>query len=139
MDIIELLHYQQPEYKQKLGIRLALNESDLRPLLYYAERPEYGENISKIFVSLDYYNCFKYFDDLFSWIEDLNTPGALRIFEYLIQAPAEILYQSFEVALLSALKNNTPAKNNMILLLNQNTDLFNLLKKRNFELFLLIT
>jgi len=94
MEILDL-YYRRSIENQSLGIELALKEADLSILLEKAEDPEYSENIAKIFTSLEYTECKKYFDELFSWIEDINTPGAVTIFDYLAKAPGELIYDSF--------------------------------------------
>ncbi len=69
-----------------------------------AETVVQGEEIAKILTSLEYEEASDHFYDLFSWIEDLNTPGAIQVFEYLIKAPAELLYPDFKIAAEASLK-----------------------------------
>ena len=77
-----------------------------------------------------------YLDDLFDWIEDLNTPGAIVIFDYLINCPGSILYNSFHKALLTSLKRKSKQMyDNLSLLFKQNTELQTILKKNDAELY----
>ena len=92
--IINMLHYEQPSEIQKQGIDLALQEEDLNFLLCYSEMPEYSHNCATIFTKLEHEKCAKYFDDLFSWIEDYNAPDALIIIDYLATVPYYLIYES---------------------------------------------
>ena len=124
MEILDLLSYMQPIENQRLGIELALKEADLSILLEKAEDPEYSENIAKIFTSLEYAECKKYFDELFSWIEDINTPGAVIVFDYLTKAPGALIYDSFIKAYEAAKKRrNTEMQYTLIRLKEQNYSL----------------
>ena len=102
--IVNMLHYKQPCEIQKKGISLALKEDNLTFLLQYSEMPEYSYNCATIFTMLEYENCAKYFDDLFSWIEDLNEPDAIMIIDYLSAAPRELIYDSLVRAMSACVK-----------------------------------
>ena len=105
---------------------------NLSLLLPYAESPEYGEKIAIIFSSLDYENCSKYFNDLFSWIEDINTPGAMRIFEYLKMSPAELLYDEFKISAEASLKMRSKSLlNNLRIILFDNLELQKMMKDKD--------
>lgn len=103
-DIVNMLHYKQSCEIQKKGISLALQEDNLFFLLQYSVMPEYSYNCATIFTMLEYEKCAKYFDDLFSWIEDLNEPNAFMIIEYLSDAPMELVYDSLVRAMSACVK-----------------------------------
>ena len=128
-DLIRMLKVDNLQEIQDEGIRIALMEEDLSFIMYYSFDPLYADNCAKIFTSLDYSRCEKYFDDLFSWIEDLNRNGADEIFEYLSKAPGKLILPSFKKAIEAGLKRNNQ---NMVcflkILLKENLELFNLLK-----------
>ena len=129
-EIIEMLHCDSSKMLQTKGIQLALGKEDLSFVMYHSSNPEYGENCALIFTSLDYCESERYFDDLFSWIEDLNTVGAIRILEYLIAAPANLLLKSFAIALEAAVKRKNKAMIDTLLsILEQNSELCDLIKK----------
>lgn len=123
-EIIEMIHCNSPAFVQNEGIKLALQKDDLDFVMYYSSDPAYAENCAKIFTSLEYQKCTRYFDDLFSWIEDLNTSGAIDIFEYLSCAPADLLLESFVVSLDAAVKR----KNKTML------DILNMILQKNHKL-----
>lgn len=135
-EIIKMLSFHQPIDIQQKGIKNALLQKDLHFLLFYAEDIEYAENCAKVFTSLNYSEIKIYLDDLFDWIEDLNTPSAIVIFDYLINCPGSILYNSFHKALLTSLKRKSKQMyDNLSLLFKQNTELQTILKKNDAELY----
>ena len=135
-EIIRMLSFRRPIEIQKKGIKNALLQKDLHFLLFYAEDMEYSENCAKIFTSLNYSEVKIYLDDLFDWIEDLNTPSAIVIFDYLINCPGSILYNSFHKALLTSLKRKSKQMyDNLLLLFKQNIELQTILKKNDVELY----
>lgn len=137
-EIIEMLHCDSSKISQAKGIQLALQKEDLSFVMYYSSNPEYGDNCALIFTSLDYCRSEQYLDDLFSWIEDLNAVGAIRIFEYLIAAPAKLLLKSFLIALEAAVKRKNKAMINTLLsILEQNGELCDLIKDNEVALRLL--
>ncbi len=127
-EIIEMIHCDSPTCMQNKGIQLALQKDDLDFIMRYSSDPAYAENCAKIFTSLEYQKCTRYFDDLFSWIEDLNTLGAIDIFEYLASAPEALLLESFVVSLDAAVKR----KNQTML------DILNMLLEKNNKLKMLM-
>lgn len=129
-EIIKMIHCDSPKIIQNKGIQLALQKNDLNFIMYYSSDPDYSENCAKIFTSLRYKECAKYFDDLFSWIEDPNCIGADKILEYLTCAPATFLLDSFKRALEAAVKRkNTGMLYSLNLILSKNSELDILLKK----------
>ena len=134
-EIIEMLHCDSPKTIQTKGVQLALQKEDLSFVMYYSSNPEYGDNCALIFTSLDYCRSEQYLDDLFSWIEDLNAVGAIRIFEYLIAAPAKLLLKSFLIALEAAVKRKNKAMIDTLLsILEQNGELCDLIKDNEVAL-----
>ena len=115
--IINMLHCNNDDETQELGIKMAMMESDLNFVMQYASDPAYASNCAAIFTSLNYDTCKKYMDDLFSWIEDLNKYCAQDIYEYLKKAPGEIIFESFLIALDAAVKRNNVAMASILLLL----------------------
>ncbi|MBE6551261.1 MAG: DUF5071 domain-containing protein [Ruminococcaceae bacterium] len=104
-------------------------------LLRFAETAEHGEEIAKILTSLEYEEASDHFYDLFSWIEDLNTPGAMQVFEYLKKAPAELLYPEFKTAAEASLKMQSRSLFlNLCELLSCNSGLYRILKSNDPKL-----
>lgn len=94
-NIIKKLHWKQPEKIQNEGIKLAILNEDLSFILDYCNDPNYAHNCAKIFSLLPYEKTEKYFDRLFLWIVDLNNEGAQIIENYLMKAPAKLIYDYF--------------------------------------------
>lgn len=129
-EIIEMIHCNSPTCTQNKGIQLALQKDDLDFVMYHSSDPAYADNCARIFTSLEYQKCARYFDDLFSWIEDLNSPGAIHIFEYLISAPSNLLFRSFVIALEAAVKRKNETMLDILkMILEGNYELESLIKK----------
>lgn len=127
--IIQMINYKSTEEMQRKGVKMALSEVDLDFIMYYSSDPTYADNCAKIFTSLPYDKCEKYFDDLFSWIEDLNQPGAQEILEYLAAAPAELMLNSFCISLEASIKRkNKMMAEGLLMIISENKQLEMLVK-----------
>ena len=125
--LVKMLHCDNPITVQEKAIQIALKEEDLDFILYLSENPCYAKNCAKIITSLKYERTQKYFDDLFSWIEDLNQPYAFDIFDYLKKAPGNLLINDFIRALDASVKRKNEAmKNVLIMLLKENDELYDM-------------
>ncbi|MBQ7907070.1 MAG: hypothetical protein IJ309_03750 [Clostridia bacterium] len=131
-EIIKMIDYSSSKDVQNEGVRLALQEEDLDFVMYHSFNQIYADNCVKIFTSLPYDKCQRYFDDLFSWIEDLNRTGAQEILEYLSKAPAERIFKSFGVALEASIKRKSRSMMyGLLLILRENNQLEVLVKNNN--------
>lgn len=137
--IIEMLNCNQSKEVQELGIKFAMQEKDKGFLLYYSEDVQYSENCAKIFTSMTYDESEIYMDELFNWIEDLNTPGAMTMIEYLINYPGKILYSAFKKSFSASLKRRTKSLfNNLVLIFKGNFDLQEILKSNDDSIYELL-
>ncbi len=137
--IIMMLNSNQPKEVQELGIKYALQEEDKSFVLYYAEDFDYSDNCAKIFLSMSFDESKVYMDELFNWVEDSNTPGALAIIEYLINCPSNIIYPAFKKSLSASLKRKTKSLyNNLVFIFKNNTDLQNIIKDNDSSIYELL-
>lgn len=135
-DVIEMLNYNNPLDIQQAGIKLALHTSDLKTLLEYSEFLEYGDNIAKVFTSLTYEQNSIYVDDFFSWIEDLNTPGADLILNYLENAPGKWIENGFRRAFYAANKSRDKhSVSSLKIIFWKNSELQKKLKEKSPEIY----
>lgn len=135
-EIINSLNENQSTCVQNKAIELALKETDKSFLLPYAENIEYAENCAKIFVSLTDVEIENYLEELISWVEDLNTPGAIKIFERLMKCSGKILYYSYKQAIYRSKKRKTKSfYNNLLLIFKGNKDLQNFMEINDFGLY----
>ncbi|MBQ9117271.1 MAG: hypothetical protein IJY04_09630 [Clostridia bacterium] len=134
--ILDMLRWEQSRETQKKGITMALQQDDLKFLLYYSEDPEYSHNCATVFTTLEYTKCAKYFDELFSWIEDPNSPDAFMIMEYLSGAPSDLLYDSLVRAISACVKRkNIINANSIKAVIYENKELLALLEQNEPQLF----
>ncbi|MBQ4586141.1 MAG: hypothetical protein IJA82_08050 [Clostridia bacterium] len=130
MDKVDLISILEKENLKDLEeFTKSLTQEDLHLIMYHSSDPRYADNCAKIFTSLDYSRCEKYFDDLFSWIEDLNRIGAYEIFEYLAKAPGSLILPHFKRATDAGIKRDNK---NMLcflkMLVKENLELYSLIK-----------
>ncbi len=132
-NIIEKLHWKQPKEVQNEGVKLAILKEDLSTVLDYCADPSYAQNCAKIFSMLPYEKTEKYFDRLFFWITDLNKEGAQIIEEYLMRAPAKLIYTHF-VDTAKSISSDVNKKSgtlfwSLLLFIQENQELCEMLEK----------
>jgi len=105
-DIYEKLDWNQPEEIQEEGRKEASKIEDITLLMQPLYEKRLWDNCARVIYKKDDETLIPYLGKLFEWLQDLNWPGAMIIFERLKKFKPENIKLSYENTIQEAFNKN---------------------------------
>lgn len=101
-EILEMLSCDNPKEVQDKGVELGKQVQTLECFIMPYDKngsEKLWGNCSKIVLNRRIESMRPYFGDLLKWIRDLEKPGALEIYDYLLSSSIKVYEESLEFSL----------------------------------------
>jgi hypothetical protein len=98
-ELFAMLSWNSTEEIQKIGLAEARKVKHLSVLLQPIESKSVWENCAKVFVEKSDLELERYLVDLFKWLQDMNWPGAVLIYDRLKELPKDLVQFAYKVSL----------------------------------------
>lgn len=98
-ELFEMLSWDSTEKIQGIGLSEARKVKHLSVFFQPIESKSVWENCAKVLIEKSDLELERYLVDLFKWLQDMNWPGAMLIYDRLKGMPRELVQFAYSVCL----------------------------------------